>query len=158
MTARISVSTKAPRKELKDSKDVSTSKESFKELKDRQDKPRLLDKSLAKDLRDTKSGVKDYKDQHDSHTPFSSPPSDTWVDDAGTAPLLGAIIELEDRVAALEGLVASSMGAVEPFIAADQRPDLIGGTGSLGPGSELINRMEQGDRDAKVSFDSPPLQ
>lgn len=158
MTARISVSTKAPRKELKDSKDVVTSKESFKELKDRQDKPRLLDKSVVKDLRDTKSGVKDYKDQHDNPAPPVSPLPDASVGDAGATPLLGAITELEGRVAALESLVASSMGVAEPFIAGDLRPDLIGGAGSPGSGDDLTSRMEQGDRDAKVAFDSPPQQ
>jgi hypothetical protein len=158
MTAKVSVSTKAPRKDLKDSKDVVTSKESLKELKDRQDKSRLQDKSVVKDLRDTKSGVKDYKDQHDSPASPVSAVSDAWTDAVENDPLLGAIVELEDRVAALESVVASSMATVEPFIAADQRPDLIGGGGSPGAGTDLSARMAQGDRDAKIAFDSPPLQ
>ncbi|GAA1769845.1 hypothetical protein GCM10009712_17220 [Pseudarthrobacter sulfonivorans] len=158
MTAKVSVSTKAPRKDLKDSKDVVTSKESLKELKDRQDKSRLHDKSVVKDLRDTKSGVKDYKDQHDSPAPPVSAVSDAWTDAVENDPLLGAIVELEDRVAALESVLASSTATVEPFIAADQRPDLIGGGGSPDAGTDLTARMAQGDRDAKIAFDSPPLQ
>lgn len=158
MTARVSVSSKAPFKEVKDSKDVTTSKETFKDVKDRQDKPRLPDKPLVKDLRDNKSAVKDYKDQHDSPSPSGSGASEYGTGSEANGPLLGAIVELEHRVAAIESQLAQSMGTVEPFIAADQRPDLIGGGDSPGSGTDLSTRMEHGDRDAKVAFDSPPLQ
>jgi immune inhibitor A len=133
------------RKDLKDRKEhIKEFKEAGKERKDLKD--RFEGKSLAKDSKDLREG-KGPKENFERPGGFEQPaPSDD---------LTQMIAELDARLTALEAATGMT-GEGEPFIGAEQRPDLAGGPVYDTAMGDLNERMASGDRDAKIAFDTLP--
>ncbi|MFE0653420.1 M6 family metalloprotease domain-containing protein [Streptomyces sp. NPDC059534] len=120
----------------------------------------------AKELKETKEW-KDAKEHRDHKTPhkeikddFDNPPDVARSAGAEHGPAADVITDLQTRIAALEHTVgrAGGEGEAEPFIGADLRPDLIGGP-QYGPGTDALREaVEDGDVQAKRSYDSLPPQ
>lgn len=132
-------------KEIKDAKErIKDRIKDHKEIaKDRKDlKDRFEGKSVAKDFKDLKKGPKEIRERPDD---FSR-----GAQGGGGEDLLG---DIQARLATLEA--ALGLGAEsEAFIGGELRPDLQGGP-DYG-GEDLQQRMAEGDRDAKASFDTQP--
>ncbi|MGW6417958.1 M6 family metalloprotease domain-containing protein [Streptomyces sp. NPDC055055] len=132
---------------------VSCGKDPSKETKER--KEQTEDKG-PKERRDNKTPLKEIKDD------FDHPPSGTARSTPGDAdPTAAAIAELRARLASLENLLGAAAVAgehAEPFIGAELRPDLIGGP-RYGPDADTLREaVEDGDAQAKRSYDSLPPQ
>jgi immune inhibitor A len=147
--------TKDTAKERKDAKDRKEIRKEHKEqAKERKDlKDRIEHKSVAKDIRD--EGFKSPKEN------FERPPGG-WGEGGGFGSGIAegegfadALAGMESRIAALEAAIGIE-GNAEPFIGSELRPDLAGAPDYGGQG-DLQRRMEAGDRDAKLSFDTIPL-
>jgi immune inhibitor A len=184
MTAMVQVSCgKSLAKDSKDRKDV---RKDFKEIaKDRKDakdrikdrvkefdkeriKDRIKDvKEVAKDRKDLKdrfegkNDLKDWIDQKKGPKEIGERPGDFGRrDDLGAAQGQDGgsgddmFADIESRLATLEAALGLGQGA-EAFIGGDLRPDLQGGPNYDGQ-DDLQQRMADGDRDAKASFDTLP--
>ncbi|HVP53582.1 MAG TPA: hypothetical protein VMU45_01205 [Candidatus Eisenbacteria bacterium] len=150
-------------KDRKDAKDGT--KEQAKERKDIKDR-----KEQAKEVKDVKEAGKERKDLKDrvetkwfdrDFTREGKTPKE-FVERLGcfgqpvaTDELAQVLADLEARMAALEAIVGMT-GEAEPFIGAEQRPDLMGGTEYAAAKTDLQQRMAADDRDAKMAFDTMP--
>ena len=134
------------RKDIKDRKELTKEIKEAKEIgKERKDlKDRIETKWLDKDL--THEG-KSPKEMVERPGGFGQP--------ATTDDLAQVIADLEARMTALEAIVGMT-GEAEPFISAEQRPDLVGGPEYGTAKADLHQRMAIGDRDAKIAFDTMP--
>ncbi|GJD51976.1 hypothetical protein OPKNFCMD_4735 [Methylobacterium crusticola] len=150
---------KTPVKDVKDRKDtVKEAKEGVKEIKDARDKTPVKD---AKDRKDTakesKEAVKDVKDGKDARDGAVSargvPPVSDMAPGGGDDPLLAALLAIERRLEVLEAGLGVAGGA-EPFIGADQRPDLPGGA-DYAMQERASSGLARGDRTAKLTLDAP---
>jgi len=151
---------------LKDRKDAKESvkeavKEQSKDRKDRKDRKEQMKevKEASKEVKDQREGkqiLKDYKDTREGkgRKETAERPGD-FGEFAPQGDLASIIADLEARLSMLESAVAMG-GDAEPFIGAGQRPDLAGGPQYDDAQADLHRRMGAGDRDAKVSFDTPP--
>lgn len=140
-----------------------------KDLKDRKEYAKEIAKDIAKEnvKENIKEAVKERKDLKDrvegGKMPLGEgkPPKEVaerpggFGDLGGGGDLAQAMADLDARMTALETSVGTT-SAAQPFIGADERPDLIGGPDYGSAGGDLNERMARGDRDAKVSFDTPP--
>jgi immune inhibitor A len=138
------------RKDLKDRKEhVKEFKEAKEATKERKDfKDRFEGKSLGKELKDVREG-KGLKENFERPGGAEQPaPSDDVIQ---------SIAELDARLTALEAAIGMT-GEGEPFIGAEQRPDLVGGPVYDTAAGDLNERMAAGDRDAKLAFDTLPPQ
>ena len=157
----------AVKEQVKERKDAKDRKEHTKEIKEVKEHVKENVKENVKetvkerkDLKDRVEGgklqTKEVKDLGEGKGPkeLAERPGG-FGDLGGGGDLAQALADLEARMTALE----TSMGttsAAQPFIGADERPDLVGGPEYGSSGGDLNLRMAQGDRDAKVAFDTPP--
>jgi len=166
MTATVSVHCgKSILKDSKDRKDAFKDrkevKEGSKDSKDRKDRKDVFKevKEVVKDRKDLskeKEAHKEIKDIREGSGAkgFAERPGGS-LRPTGTGDIMQVIADLEARVSVLE----ASMGtgeAAQPFIDAEQRPDLVGGPVYEQVGADLQQQMAAGDRDAKIAFDTPP--
>ncbi len=154
MTAKLGVvcgktSLKELVKERKDTKDArkdakEITKEHTKEGKELKKEGKELRKELSKEV--AKEGAKEHKDLAEHH--FVRP---VHADDLGH--LHAVLADMESRLQLMEAS-RGVQGSAQPFIDASLRPDLDGGP-VYGDTADLQQRMAQGDRDAKMAFDTP---
>ncbi len=163
MTATVAVSCKSALKDRKDllkdgRKDIKDRKELFKDLKD----IRKDIKEVSKDRKDLKDRVEVFRPPFGGTGAAGADPSGGWPEagpgDSGGEQafdnLTQMIAELESRITALEASQGTAPGA-NLFIGGELRPDLVGGPDYGGQG-DLQARMQAGDRDAKVAYDTLP--
>jgi len=153
-------------KDRKDAKDAT--KEQSKERKDIKDRKERAKE--VKEVKEVKEGGKERKDLKDrveskwldkDFTREGKSPKEMVERPGGfgqaapTEDFAQVIADLEARMAALEAIVGMT-GEAEPFIGAEQRPDLVGGPEYDQAKADLQQRMAIGDRDAKIAFDTMP--
>lgn len=142
-------------KEIKDNgkeiaKEVGKDGKELKEFKERKE---------GKEIKEIKEGGKDGKELKEARAdkpfdkrldkPFDRRPGGGG-DPGGFTSDVDRTAELEERVAALEGIVHGA--AAQPFIGTDLRPDLTGGPSYADPNA---GRMASGDAMAKREYDAP---
>jgi len=147
---------------IKDSKDLKDHKEAAKEAKDKKDvikdhkevakEHKELPKEVkeVKEVKEHKELPKEVKEGKEIKEVASEWPPNKPGGGGDPFGFGGDIASLDARVSALESIVG---GGKQPFIGADLRPDLTGGTPQAGR-SSLERRMSRGDASAKREFDT----
>ncbi|HEU0248529.1 MAG TPA: M6 family metalloprotease domain-containing protein [Gaiellaceae bacterium] len=140
MTAYLAVRCGKAKEWTKDLKDIKERRKEF-----------FKEKEFRKEFKELKEGRKEFKELKEGRKEFKEPKEifekrwETGLAGAEAQAEAASLAELEARVAALE----AQLGAAEPFIEEELRPDLLSGL----LGEEGATEGELGD---KRSYDSKP--